>query len=146
MTNKDKHLLEADCTSAATQEQLLANPIDIPGHSLLIPLPPQTDLPNYTLVKLSNIPVCSVTVVETLLHSQFKEHGDIVEIGPHQIANQQWITCHWDLVIKLPSDCQLDAPTIFEVLVFSEKVYAWWICSPKTCLTCKTVGHLSSSP
>src|SRR5207244_8689009 len=66
------------------------------------------------------------------------------EIGPHRIANRQWITCHWDLVIKLPSDCQLEAPTLFEV--FSEKVHAWWIRSPKTCLTCKTVGHLSSSP
>src|SRR5207244_5362557 len=65
------------------------------------------------------------------------------EIGPHRIANRQWITCHWDLVIKLPSDCQLEAPTLFEV--FGEKVHAWWIRSPKTCLTCKTVGHLSSS-
>src|SRR5438128_4432174 len=82
--------------------------------------------------------------MELILHKQFAEHGEIVEIGPHRIANRQWITCHWDLVIKLPSDRQLEAPTLFEV--FGEKVHAWWIRSPKTCLTCKTVGHLSSSP
>src|SRR5438128_12541281 len=139
----DIHLVEVDCISAEYQEQLLANPIDIPDHSPLTPLPPQTDLPNYTLVKLSNVPVHSVAVMELILCKQFEEHGEIVEIGPHWIANCQWITRHWDLVIKLPSDHHLEAPTLFEV--FSEKVHALWICSPKTCLTCKTVRHLSSS-
>src|SRR5438128_5226162 len=140
----DIHLVEVDCISAASQEELLANNLDIPDHSPLVPIPPQTDLPNYTLVKLSNVPVHSVAVMELILRKQFAEHGEIVEIGPHRIANHQWITRRWDLVIKLPSDRQLEAPTLFEV--FSEKVHAWWICSPKTCLTCKTVGHLSSSP
>src|SRR5438128_760476 len=140
----DIHLVEADCISAEAQEHLLANPIDIPDHSPLTPLPPQVDLPNYTLVKLSNVPVRSVAVMEVLLRKQFAEHGEIVEIGPHWIANRQWITRHWDLVIKLPSDRHLEAPTLFEV--FREKVHAWWIRSPKTCLTCKAIGHLSSSP
>src|SRR5438128_11550634 len=81
--------------------------------------------------------------MELILCKQFAEHSEIVEIGPHRIANHQWITRHWDLVIKLPSDHQLEAPTLFEV--FGEKIHAWWIRSPKTCLTCKTVGHLSSS-
>src|SRR5438128_3150820 len=139
----DIHLVEVDCISAASQEELLANNLDIPDHSPLVPIPPQTDLPNYTLVKLSNVPVHSVAVMELILRKQFEQHGEIVEIGPHQIANRQWITRRWDLVIKLPSDHQLEAPTLFEV--FSEKVHALWICSPKTCLTCKTVGHLSSS-
>src|SRR5580765_33177 len=140
----DIHLVEMDCISAESQEELLSRNLDIPDHSPLVPIPPQTDLPNYTLVKLSNVPVCSVAVMELILHKQFEEHGEIIEIGPHQIANQQWITHCWDLVIKLPSDHQLEAPTLFEV--FGEKVHAWWIRSPKTCLTCKTVGHLSSSP
>src|SRR5438128_5386158 len=140
----DIYLVEVDCISADDQEQLLAKPIIIPDHSPLTPLPPQMDLPNYTLVKLSNVPVCSVAVMEVLLRKQFAEHGEIVEIGPHRIANRQWITCCWDLVIKLPSDHQLEAPTLFEV--FREKVHAWWIRSPKMCLTCKAVGHLSSSP
>ena len=85
--HSDIHLVEVDCISADDQEQLLAKPIDIPDHSPLTPLPPQIDLPNYTLVKLSNIPVRSVAVMEVLLHKQFAEHGEIVEIGPHQIAN-----------------------------------------------------------
>src|SRR5437016_3111554 len=139
----DIHLVEMDCISAESQEELLAKNLDIPDHPPLVPIPPQHDLPNYTLVKLSNIPVHSVAVMEIILHKQFEQHGEIVEIGPHRIANQQWITRRWDLVIKLPSDRQLEAPTLFEV--FGEKVHAWWIRSPKTCLTCKTVSHLSSS-
>src|SRR5438132_9951017 len=96
------------------------------------------------LNKDTNKPVHSVAVMKLILCKQFEEHGEIVDIGPHWIAKRQWITRRWDLVIKLPSDRQLEAPTLFEV--FSEKVHAWWIRSPKTCLTCKTVGHLSSSP
>src|SRR5438128_1293642 len=140
----DIHLVEMDCISAESQEKLLAKNLDIPNHPPLVPIPPQHNLPNYTLFKLSNVPVCTVAVMELILRKQFAEHGEIVEIGPHQIANRQWITRRWDLVIKLPSDRQLEAPMLFEV--FSEKVHAWWIHSPKTCLTCKTVGHLSSSP
>src|SRR5438132_2199844 len=96
------------------------------------------------LNKDTNKPVHSVAVMKLILCKQFEEHGEIVDIGPHRIAKRQWITRRWDLVIKLPSDRQLEAPTLFEV--FGEKVHAWWIRSPKTCLTCKTVGHLSSSP
>src|SRR5438128_2930430 len=140
----DIHLVEMDCISAESQEELLAKNLDIPDHPPLVPIPPQTDLPNYTLVKLSNVPVHSVAVMELILRKQFAEHGEIVEIGPHRIANHQWITRRWDLVIKLPSDRHLEAPTLFEV--FGEKVHAWWIRSPKTCLTCKAIGHLSSSP
>src|SRR5438132_1135644 len=44
---EDKHLVEADCTSAEEQQALLNTPIDIPGHSPLTPLPPQTNLPHY---------------------------------------------------------------------------------------------------
>src|SRR5438132_6521930 len=141
---EDKHLVELDCSSAEEQTALLKSPIDIPGHTPLTPLPPQTDLPHYTLVKLSNVPVHPVAALEVLLHNQFKTHGEVVEIGPHRIANHQWITCRWDLVIKTPAGESLEAPTLFEL--FGEKVHAWWIRSPKTCLTCKVVGHLSSSP
>src|SRR5438128_1154893 len=140
----DKHLVEADCTSAEDQQALLNTPIDIPGHSPLTPLPPQTDLPHYTLVKLSNVPVCPVAASEVLLFNQFKAHGEIIEIGPHRLANRQWITRRWDLVVKTPAGELLEAPTLFEL--FGEKVHAWWIRSPKTCLTCKVVGHLLSSP
>ena len=141
---EDKHLVEADCTSAEEQQALLNTPINIPGHSPLTPLPPQTDLPHYTLVKLSNVPVHPVAALEVLLCNQFKTHSEIVEIGPHCIANHQWITHRWDLVIKTPAGESLEAPTLFEL--FSKKVHAWWIHSPKMCLTCKVVGHLSSSP
>src|SRR5437016_9391261 len=110
----DIHLVEVDCISAESQEELLTKNLDIPDHSPLVPIPPQTDLPNYTLVKLSNVPVRSVAVMEVLLCKQFAEHGEIVEIGSHQITNCQWITHCWDLVIKLPSNCQLEAPTLFE--------------------------------
>src|SRR5438128_2705698 len=142
--HEDKHLVELNCSSTEEQTALLKSPLNIPGHSPLTPLPPQTDLPHYTLVKLSNVPVHPVAVLEVLLHNQFKTHGEIVEIGPHCIANHQWITRRWDLVIKTPAGESLEAPTLFEL--FSEKVHAWWIRSPKTCLTCKVVGHLSSSP
>src|SRR5437773_7113512 len=89
----------------------------------------------------SDLPVAAL---EVLLRNQFKAHGEIVEIGPHRIANRQWITRRWDLVIKTPASESLEAPTLFEL--FGKKVHAWWIHSPKTCLTCKVVGHLSSSP
>src|SRR5437879_12066275 len=55
----DIHLVEMDCISAESQEELLAKNLDIPDHPPLVPIPPQHDLPNYTLVKLSNIPVRS---------------------------------------------------------------------------------------
>src|SRR5438128_1079447 len=142
--HEDKHLVEMDCNSADEQNTLLSQPLTIPGHSLLTPLSPQTSLPQYTLVKLSNVPVHSVSVLEALIWNQFKTHGEIMEIGPHRVATHQWITHCWDLVIKTPTDEHLEAPTLFEL--FSEKVHAWWIHSPKTCLTCKMVGHLSSSP
>src|SRR5438128_11862931 len=132
-----------DCISTAEQTSLLAQPLTIPGHSPLTPLPPQSTLPRYTLVKLSNVPVRTVTVLETLIRKQFEPHGEIVEIAPHRIATRQWITRCWDLVIKTPADEPLEAPTLFEI--FGKKVHAWWIRSPKTCLTCKVVGHLSSS-
>src|SRR5437773_12579404 len=45
---EDKHLVELDCSSAEEQTALLKSPIDIPGHTPLTPLPPQTDLPHYT--------------------------------------------------------------------------------------------------
>src|SRR5437773_7029300 len=88
----------------------------------------------------SDLPVAAL---EVLLRKQFKTHGEVVEIGPHRIANRQWITRRWDLVVKTPAGESLEAPTLFEL--FGEQVHSWWIRSPKTCLTCKVVGHLSSS-
>src|SRR5438132_7386768 len=90
--HEDKHLVEMDCNSADEQTTLLAQPLTIPGHSPLTPLPPQSSLSHYTLVKLSNVPVHSVTVLEALIQNQFKTHSEIVEIGPHCIATCQWIT------------------------------------------------------
>src|SRR5437879_11204278 len=102
--HEDKHIVEMDCMSADDQMSLLAQPLTIPGHSPLTPLPPQSTLPRYTLVKLSNIPICSVTILATLLQNQFKFHGKIVEIGPHHIATHHLITHHWALVIKTPAN------------------------------------------
>src|SRR5438132_1040346 len=82
---EDKHIIEMDCMSADEQTSLLAQLLTIPGHSSLTPLPPQSTLSRYTLVKLSNVPVWTVTVLETLIHNQFKSHGEIIEIGPHCI-------------------------------------------------------------
>src|SRR5438094_4637516 len=45
--DSDIHLVEVDCISAEFQEELLTKPMDIPGHTPLVPIPPQTDLPNY---------------------------------------------------------------------------------------------------
>src|SRR5438128_9083904 len=116
----DKHIVEMDCMSADEQTSLLAQPLTIPGHTPLTPLPPQSTLPRYTLVKLSNVPVRTVTVLQTLIRNQFKANGEIVEIGPHRIATRQWITRRWDLVIKTPADETLEAPTPFEL--FGETV------------------------
>src|SRR5437773_7627817 len=73
---EDIHLVEMDCISAESQEELLTKNLDIPNHPALIPIPPQHDLPNYTLVKLSNVPVRSVAVMELILRKQFAEHGE----------------------------------------------------------------------
>src|SRR5438128_8521024 len=115
--HEDRHLVELDCASVDEQNALLQSPLMIPGHSPLTPLPPQTDLPHYTLVKLSNIPVHPVAALEVLLCNQFKTHGEVIEIGPHHIANCQWITRRWDLVIKTPAGESLEAPTLFKLLV-----------------------------
>src|SRR5438128_4869592 len=114
---EDRHLVELDCTSIDEQTTLLQSPLTIPGHSPLTPLPPQTDLPHYTLVKLSNVPVHPVAALEVLLCNQFKTHGEVIEIDPHRIANRQWITRRWDLVIKTPASESLEAPTLFKLLV-----------------------------
>src|SRR5437773_304552 len=55
---EDKHVVEADCTSAEEQAALLKSPIDIPGHTPLTPLPPQTDLPCNVVGHLSSSPLC----------------------------------------------------------------------------------------
>src|SRR5438132_13307745 len=60
---EDKHLVEMDYTSAEEQTSLLAQLLTIPGHTPLTPLPPQSTLPHYTLVKLSNIPLHLVTLL-----------------------------------------------------------------------------------
>src|SRR5207244_9071669 len=129
---EDRHLVELDCASADEQTALLQSPLTIPGNSPLTPLPPQTDLPHYTLVKLSNVPVHPVAALEVLLRNQFKTHGEVIEIGPHHIANRQWITRRWDLVIKTPTSELLEAPTLFEL--FGKPVHAWWILSYKACI------------
>src|SRR5438128_11760568 len=63
---EDRHLVELDCASAEEQNALLQSPLTIPGHSLLTPLPPQTDLPHYTLVKLLNVPVHPLAALQSL--------------------------------------------------------------------------------
>src|SRR5207247_9898307 len=60
---EDKHIVEMDCMTADEQMALLAHPLTIPGHTPLTPIPPQSTLPRYTLVKLSNVPVRTVTVL-----------------------------------------------------------------------------------
>src|SRR5438128_5618783 len=37
----DIHLVEMDCISVESQEELLAKPLNIPDHPSLIPIPPQ---------------------------------------------------------------------------------------------------------
>src|SRR5438128_12594157 len=63
---EDKHIVEMDCMTADEQTSLLAQPLSIPGHMPLTPLPPQSSIPRYTLVKLSNIPVRTVTLLSAI--------------------------------------------------------------------------------
>ena len=63
---EDKHIVEMDCMSADEQTSLLAQLLSIPGHTPLTPLPPQSSIPRYTLVKLSNVPVRTVTLLSAI--------------------------------------------------------------------------------
>src|SRR5438128_5890335 len=43
--HEDKHIVEMDCMSVDEQTSLLAQPLTIPGHTPLTPLPPQSTIP-----------------------------------------------------------------------------------------------------
>ena len=139
----DMNILEVDVQTEEEQSDLLSTPLQIINQLALPPIPSSANLPRFVLVKLANVPIASAVSLETILRRHWEQFGKVREIAPHRIPGKAWLTRRWDLVLEIdPSNTE--APTtIFEVL--GVKVLAWWPRAPKTCLTCKIVGHDSSS-
>jgi hypothetical protein len=138
----DMNILEVDVQTKEEQSNLLSQPLQLANHLALTPLPSTADSPRYILVKLANVPIASAVTLETVLRRHWEQYGKVKEIAPHRIPGKAWLTRRWDLIIEVDPKSS-PPPTIFEVL--ETKVLAWWPRAPKTCLTCKIVGHNSSS-
>ena len=139
----DMNILEVDVLTEEEQGKLLAEPLQIENHLALTPIPSSANSPRFVLVKLANVPITSAVTMETVLHRHWEQYGDVKEIAPHRIPGKPWLTRRWDLILEVDPLSTTAPPTIFEV--FGMKVLAWWPQAPKTCLTCKIVGHNSSS-
>ncbi|CAG8621178.1 3108_t:CDS:1, partial [Paraglomus occultum] len=139
----DMNILEVDVQTEEEQSNLLSKPLQIPNHIALTPLPSTADSPRFVLVKLANVPITSAITLETILRHHWEQFGKVREIAPHRIPGKAWLTRRWDLIMEIDPKASTTPPTIFEVL--ETKVLAWWPRAPKTCLTCKIVGHNSSS-
>src|SRR5437016_4130184 len=138
----DIFLLEACFETADAQQDFLDTPF-VCKHFTVHPLPPAGTPPTYLPIKLVNVPVLSVGVVEKHLRTIWSAHGAVVAIAPHLYKGLTLLTNRWDLVLKLPAGTSLSASPFFDLLGF--KVMASWPGSDKACPRCKLVGHDSRS-
>jgi hypothetical protein len=139
----DISLFEVCFAAAEAQKDFLSAPFTN-KHFSAFPLPPAGTPSRYVPVKLINVPVLSITVVEQQLRSFWKTFGEVVELAPHTVKGFSLLTNRWDLVMKIPDDGKpLSATPLFDILGF--KVMASWPGSEKACPRCKQAGHDSRS-
>src|SRR5580765_4842062 len=134
----DIFLLEVCFETADAQQDFLDTPF-VCKHFTVHPLPPAGTPPTYLPIKLVNVPVLSVGVIEKHLRTIWSAHGAVVAIAPHLYKGLTLLTNRWDLVLKLPAGTSLSASPFFDLLGF--KVMASWPGSDKACPRCKLVGH-----
>jgi hypothetical protein len=97
----------------------------------------------YIPIKLINVPILSVVVVEQQLHSLWGQFGEVVAIAPHTYKGTPLLTNCWDMVLKCSADTPFSATPFFDLLGF--KAMASWPGSDKACPCCKIAGHDSQS-
>src|SRR5438128_3714067 len=134
----DIFLLEVCFETADAQQDFLDSPFAF-KHFTVHPLPPAGTPPTYLPIKLVNVPVLSVAVIEQQLRTFWSAHGVVVAIAPHLYKGLTLLTNRWDIVLKLPAGKSLSASPFFDLLGF--KVMASWPGSDKACPRCKLVGH-----
>src|SRR5438128_2963316 len=137
----DIFLLEVCFASKEAQQDFINTPFTC-KHFMAHPVPPTGTPPTYIPIKMINVPVLALVVVEQL-RSFWSQHGDVVAIAPHKYKGTPFLSNCWDLVLKLPAGKSLSATPFFDISGF--KVMASWPGSDKACPRCKQVGHDSQS-
>ena len=63
-------------------------------HFSAYPLPPAGTPSRYVPIKLVNVPVLSVVVVESQLRSLWSTFGEVIEVAPHKVKGLPLLTNH----------------------------------------------------
>src|SRR5438128_3655174 len=134
----DIFLLEVCFAAADAQQDFIANPF-ICKHFTAHPLPPAGTPPTFIPIKLVNIPVLSLVVLEQQLRSFWSSYGEVVAIAPHKYKDTPFISNCWDLFLKLSGGKTLSATPFVDLC--GCKVMASWPGSEKACPRCKQAGH-----
>src|SRR5437016_1760098 len=136
----DIFLLEVCFALKEVQQDFINTPFTC-KHFTAHPVPPTGTPPTYIPIKMINVPVLALVVVEQQLRSFWSQHGEVVAIAPHnnKYKGTLFLSNRWDLVLKLPAGKSLSATPFFDISSF--KVMASWPGSDKACPRCKLVGH-----
>ena len=110
----------------ATQElqQDFINSLFTCKHFQVYPVPPAGTPAQYVPIKLVNVPVLSIPVLEQTLRSIWSTHWEIVAIALHTYKGLPLLTNCWDMVLKVPAGKPLSTTPFFDLLGF--KVLASW--------------------
>src|SRR5437899_1233559 len=138
----DVSLIEVCFANKEAQQLFLSLPF-VCKHFMAQPVPPTGTPSLYVPIKLTNVPVLALLVVEQQLQKLWATHGEVMAIAPHMFKGLPLQTNCWDMVLKVKSGSPLSATPFFDLLRF--KVMASWPGSEKACPHCKAVGHDSHS-
>ena len=134
----DISLLEVCFANKEAQQDFLSSPF-VCKHFMAHPVPPVGTPSMYVPIKLTNVPVLALLVIEQQLCSLWSTHGEVVAIALHMYKGLPLQSNCWDMVLKVKAGSPLSATPFFDLLGF--KVMASWPESEKACPRCKTVGH-----
>src|SRR5438128_399247 len=135
----DISVMEVCFANKEHQLNFLSSPLTT-SHFTVHPVSPAGISSQYVPVKLVNVPVLAVIVIEHQLCSFWSQYGEVVALAPHTVKGLPLTTNRWDMVIKLSDiGASLSAPPFIDILGF--KAMASWPGSDKACPRCKTVGH-----
>jgi hypothetical protein len=139
----DIQLLEVCFATQEAQQDFLKTKFSC-KHFDAYPVPPTGTTAQYVPIKLVNVPVLSVVVVEQQLRSLWGLYGEVVAVAPHTYKGTPLLSNCWDMVLRLSGvGSPLSATPFFDLLGF--KVMASWPGSDKACPRCKVTGHDSQS-
>ena len=98
----DIFLLEVCFASKEAQQDFINTPFTC-KHFTAHPVPPTGTPPTYIPIKMINVLVLALIVVEQQLRSFWSQHGEVVAIAPHKYKGTPFLSNRWDLVLKLPA-------------------------------------------